>query len=232
MSQIQRGETFVDGQTVTAARLNNLVDLATAVSGLILNQSLTTVSVNDQVLIWDDATNSLKRATLAALFADAVGVTNVGLTMPTATFNVTGTNPITSTGTFAVSWDVQAANTTLCGPPSGTTATPAFRALNIADITPATVPIASNTINWDLGNVFSKTLTVTTGFSHANLNEGQVITVLLSNTGAFGVNWPGTIRWPGGVAHTMTSGVGRHDMCIFRYINGNIWGTFHKDFLL
>jgi hypothetical protein len=231
MAQLQRGETFVDGQIVNAARLNNLVDLATALSGLILTQALTTVSVNDQVLLWDDATNSLKRATLAALFSDAVGVTSVALTMPAATFTVNN-SPITTAGTIGVQWDPVDANTALCGPPSGGTGTPAFRALNVADITPATVPIAASTINWDLGNVFTKSLTTTITFGHANANEGQVITVLLSNTGAFGVNWPGTIRWPGGTAHTMTSGAGRHDMCIFRYINGSIWGTFHKDFLL
>jgi hypothetical protein len=231
MSQIQRGETFVDGQTVTAARLNNLVDLASAVTGLILDQAATTVSVNDQVLIWDDATNSLKRATLAALFTDAVGVTSVGLTMPGTTFGVTG-SPITTHGTIGVAWDTQSANEVLCGPPSGGDGTPAFRALNVADVTPATVPIAATTINWDLGNVFTKSLTGTTTFGMANPNEGQVITVLLSNTGTFGVNWPGTIRWPGGVAHTMTSGGGRQDMCIFRYIGGNYWGTFHKDFTL
>lgn len=228
MAQIQRGETFVDGQIVNAARLNNLVDLATALSGIILDQTATSVSVNDQVLIWDDATNSLKRTTLAVLFTDVVGVTSVGLTMPAATFNVANT-PITGANTFVVTWDQQPANQVLCGPSSGGAGTPDFRALKVADTNIPTVDIAALTINWDLGNVFTKSLTGNAALNFANPNEGQTIRVWLKNDASRTVTWP-TVRWPGGVAHTMTAGANKIDICTFTYINAVVYGTFEKDF--
>ena len=61
------------------------------------------------------------------------GVSSVALTMPTAVFDVAG-SPVTSSGTFTVTFDTQTANTVFCGPSSGAVATPTFRALVAADI--------------------------------------------------------------------------------------------------
>ena len=58
-------------------------------------------------------------------------VTSVDLSMPSQ-FGVTG-NPVTSSGTLAVAWDTQSANTILAGPTSGGAAAPTFRALVPAD---------------------------------------------------------------------------------------------------
>lgn len=59
-------------------------------------------------------------------------VTSVALTMP-ADFSVSG-SPITSSGTFGVTYTTQSANVVHAGPASGAAATPTWRALVAADI--------------------------------------------------------------------------------------------------
>lgn len=59
-------------------------------------------------------------------------VTSASLTMP-AEFSVGG-SPITSSGTFAVTWANEAANKLFAGPTTGSPATPTFRSLVAADI--------------------------------------------------------------------------------------------------
>ena len=60
-------------------------------------------------------------------------VTSVGLTMPTAIFDVAG-SPVTGSGTLAVTLDTQTANTVFSGPATGAAAAPTFRALVSDDI--------------------------------------------------------------------------------------------------
>lgn len=61
-------------------------------------------------------------------------VTSVAVTAaPSSVFDVSG-SPITGAGTIAISMDSQAANTSLAGPTSGGSATPAFRAMVAADV--------------------------------------------------------------------------------------------------
>jgi hypothetical protein len=67
MSQLQSGETYADGQTVNAARLNNTVNLATALPGLITDQGSVTPVPADQVLLHQASSGQLKRSTLSAV---------------------------------------------------------------------------------------------------------------------------------------------------------------------
>jgi hypothetical protein len=60
-------------------------------------------------------------------------VTSVGLTMPAPVFDVAN-SPVTGSGTLAVTFDTQSANTVFAGPSSGGAATPTFRALVMADL--------------------------------------------------------------------------------------------------
>lgn len=60
-------------------------------------------------------------------------VTSVGLTAPSSVFTV-GNSPITASGNIALGFQVQAANTALMGPASGSPATPTFRQPTYADI--------------------------------------------------------------------------------------------------
>lgn len=68
--------------------------------------------------------------------APSSGVTNVGLTVPSR-MTVAG-SPVTSSGTFAVTDNVQAANVVFAGPASGASAVPGFRAVVAADLPLAT----------------------------------------------------------------------------------------------
>lgn len=63
----------------------------------------------------------------------AGGVTSVGLALPTAIFDVTG-SPVTSTGTLTATFDTQAANSFFAGPVSGSPGTPGFRSQVAADV--------------------------------------------------------------------------------------------------
>lgn len=60
-------------------------------------------------------------------------VTSAALTMPTAVFDVSG-SPITSAGTFVVTFDTQTANKVFAGPSTGAAAEPTFRTLVTADL--------------------------------------------------------------------------------------------------
>lgn len=61
------------------------------------------------------------------------GVTSVALVMPADVFDVTG-SPVTTTGTFTVTFDTQLANVVFAGPSSGGAAVPTFRALVYCDL--------------------------------------------------------------------------------------------------
>lgn len=89
------------------------------------------MSVNDTPI--PQLTPGSGSGSLAVTDPSQVGsISSVALSMP-GEFSVAG-SPITSTGTFAVTWQTQSANTVLAGPTSGAAATPAFRALVSADI--------------------------------------------------------------------------------------------------
>lgn len=85
-------------------------------------------------LLYVAASVGVGTATWVAISGSGAGtVTSVGLTMPTAIFDVTG-SPVTGSGTLAVTLDTQTANTVLSGPTTGAAAAPTFRAMVAADI--------------------------------------------------------------------------------------------------
>lgn len=72
-------------------------------------------------------------------------VSSVALTMP-GVFSVGG-SPVTGSGTLAVTFATQSANTVFAGPTTGSAATPAFRALVAADIPSASIDFSKWTSN-------------------------------------------------------------------------------------
>jgi hypothetical protein len=44
-------------------------------------------------------------------------------------------------------------------------------------------------------------------------------------TGTRTVTWPGTLKWQGGSAPTLTTGVTKTDVCLFRWNGTNYYGV-------
>jgi len=88
-----------------------------------------TVGAGRSFTLWYDGVSTRWRA-VASPAAAGVGtgtVTSVTLTLPTSVFDLSGCT-ITTSGTCAITFDNQSANTFFAGPASGSAATPAFRA--------------------------------------------------------------------------------------------------------
>ncbi len=71
-------------------------------------------------------------------------VTSVGISAPTSTFSVSG-SPVASSGTLAISFATQTANTVFAGPSSGSAAIPTWRTLMAADLPTSGVSAGSYT---------------------------------------------------------------------------------------
>jgi len=245
MAQIDTTNTFIDGDIVHAADLNNMIDQATALIGLISAQTIdnTPTPANDYVMYYDPAgAGTLKRCLINKLPS---GVTSVGMTAtPTSVFGVTVTTPTTAPA-IALSLDDQAPNKVLAGPATGAVnATPSFRALTPPDTAMART-LTANTIDLTLGNYWIKQLSGSAGTITLHLNggiAGQIVTVYLFQGTAPAqtlVNWdtqdtdPGAfVGWPGGVHPVMTRFVvGASDM--YRFVcagAGLYFGTFDQNF--
>jgi hypothetical protein len=230
--QLDTVNTFVDGDVVNAASLNNMIDQASTLKGLILDQTPIATAVDpaaDVVLLYDASVDDLRRTLVQALPS---GVTSVDATATPATvFNISVATPST-TPVIALSMDVQTANKVLAGPVSGAAATPAFRVLAPSDIPIATVTVAAQTVDWSLGNTFNKLLAANISFIFTNPNEGQTIRLRVQQDASHTVAFASPIRWPGGTAPVMTTGAGRIDIFTFHYIGGLYYGTFEQNFLL
>ena len=101
--------------------------------------------------------------------------------------------------------------------------------------TVAAPSISANTLNIDLwtGSVFNVALTSSvTTFNIVNTtvtsgNVSNFVLIFTANGSAFTVAWPGSVRWPGGTAPTLTSTNGKRDvMTFFSVDNGTSWNSF------
>ena len=75
MAQIQSPETYVDGQQVTATRLNNQTNGATLLPGAITDQTnitANTVASGDSVLLYDLSATALREATITDLLNSGI----------------------------------------------------------------------------------------------------------------------------------------------------------------
>jgi hypothetical protein len=150
-------------------------------------------------------------------------VTSVAITAPTSVFDISG-SPVTESGTLALTFDSQSANTVFAGPSSGGATTPTFRALVAGDIPalPYQPPSAvttnlSNTraitnVSSTYGRIASDTLyapeslVATNIFSQVISNSGNA-----SIAGALGVGQAATLSgglWltSGGAGRVLTAG--------------------------
>ena len=83
MAQISKGDTFTNGEQVTGARLNQLVDSSTLLTGAITEQgalTAATVASDDLVLISDTSASALRKATVNDILGSSLPVTASTLT--------------------------------------------------------------------------------------------------------------------------------------------------------
>jgi hypothetical protein len=83
MAQFQSPETYVDGQQVTATRLNNQTNGAIALPGLITDQTnitANTVASGDSVLLYDLSATALREANVSDVLGSNVPVTTSAIT--------------------------------------------------------------------------------------------------------------------------------------------------------
>lgn len=128
------------------------------------------IPLKDGDTLWQATVDDIKD--YINLDAGSGTVTSVALTMPTGVFDISG-SPITTNGTFAVTFDNQSQNTVFAGP-SGSSGAPTFRTLVAGDIP-----------NLDAGKITTGTLPVGRGgtgatslTSNALLLGGATIGVL------------------------------------------------------
>lgn len=117
------------------------------------------------------------------------------------TASITGTNPITSSGTFTLNLALanQAANTFLAGPASGGSGVIAARRIVPADLLVQTAVTFSATPTFDASASGSFTMTLTgnvTSSSVTNPTTGQMITFILKQdaTGSRTFAWPSNFK--------------------------------------
>jgi hypothetical protein len=83
MAQIQKGDTFADGQQVTGARLNQFLDSAIVLPNIITDQ--TNIATNgvangDAILLYDLSATALREATASDLLNSNLAVTTSSIT--------------------------------------------------------------------------------------------------------------------------------------------------------
>src|SRR5215472_4316562 len=198
MSDVASAETYVDGQTVNAARLNNMINAALAQPGIIGDRPSATPTGADQLLLLQSG--ALKRATVSAVgTSGGIGLTSVGLSMP-SDFAVAN-SPLVANGSLNVTRVAQTGNKVMASDPSGNSSIPTMRARDVRDSRYPTVVIAAATIDWNLATHFFQNLTGNHTYTFINAGDGQRILVALTNNG-WTVAWPANVRWQGGVVPT------------------------------
>jgi hypothetical protein len=83
MAQFSKGDTFTNGEQVTGARLNQLVDSATLLAGAITDQtSITanTVASGDSILLYDLSATALREANVSDVLGSNVAITTSAIT--------------------------------------------------------------------------------------------------------------------------------------------------------
>jgi hypothetical protein len=135
-------------------------------------------------------TNGSGTITIAAINNGTV--TSVALTMP-SDFAVAG-SPITTAGTFTVTYTTQTANTVFAGPASGAAATPTWRALVVADIPnlPASI-ITSGILGTTFGGTGLNTAAAANGTLLIGNGAGLSLATLTAGTNVSITNGSGTI---------------------------------------
>ena len=221
MADINTSRTFVAGDIVDAAAMNNIIDQAAILEAFISGKTpVVTPSPTDNLVI--------SNGTILQKTPYGTKVSSVSLTMP-APFAVGG-SPVTGAGTLAVTLPAQSGNVFFCSPIFGVSGAPLFRHIVAQDTVLDPANIAAWSIDWRLNTNFYKTIVADGAFLFFNPIEGQQINVLLANTGpAHTITWP-TAKWKGGVVPTLTPTPNHADIFHFYYQGGLYFGWADQNF--
>lgn len=218
------GNTFSNGDSATATKLNNQVNLATFQTSTASTLIGFDGSKNPLDYSLSGSGSVLALANSPTLITPALGVPVSGdlsnCSFPTLNQNTTGT-AANVTGTVALAH----------GGTSSTTSAAANQ-----NLTPATVIVSESagaaTINWASGAAFFLTLTANCTISFSNQVDGQVITVLILNTASnWTVTWPAGVKWASASAPVQTVGA-HYDLYSLVYNNtvGATFGTYVQNY--
>lgn len=86
---------------------------------------------------------------------------------------------------------------------------------------------AGTDVNWNNGNVQTRTLTAGVTFTFSNGIAGARYALILTQdtTGSRLVTWPASVKWPGGTAPTLTTTGDKKDAITFLYDGTNYLGS-------
>ena len=101
MTQLLKGDTFADGQQVTGARLNQLLDSAQLLVGSITEQTALaagTVEAADQLNINDNSASALRKATVGDILGSNIPVVTSAITAGNGNDITTTPNDATAVG--------------------------------------------------------------------------------------------------------------------------------------
>lgn len=99
--QFQSPETYAVGQQVTAARLNNMINNAVPLPGLITDRTAitsNTVATDDKILIYDASASALRSSNVSDIFGSGVAINTSGISYSgqDIQINVSDSTPITT----------------------------------------------------------------------------------------------------------------------------------------
>lgn len=198
--------TAVATDTFTMTRAQEGTSAAAFASGDTIELRLTAAGCDNFMQL---ESGSLTSAQLATALTDETG-TGVAVfgTAPTLSNPVVGTQTYGDNSTKAASTAfVQAAIAT-----------------KVADGNSGT----AQTIDWTTGNIHTSTLTgnCTYTFTAPSPALGVLILVVSQDgTGSRTVTWPGTVKWSGGTAPTLTTTASKTDIFTFYYDGTNYYGV-------
>jgi hypothetical protein len=232
------------GGSVTSVALTMPAEFSVAGSPLTTTGTLAVTKANQNAnIVYAGPTSGgaaapAFRALVAADLPAGQGtVTSITLVMnPNALFTLTvsGTNPLTTSGTMTINlgFATQAANTVLAGPASGGNGAISARVLVAADISGIT-PVSGATPTCDCSTfampTFTQTLAANTAPSVTNGKPGQVVTFVITSPGGFTFTWPATFRGATNVDTTQSGVTVQSFVCIssslFRAVSDGSFST-------
>lgn len=89
----------------------------------------------------------------------------------------------------------------------------------------------AQTIDWSTGSAQLSTLTGNVTYTFSNpVAGGAYLLRIATGAGSFIATWPGTVKWPGGSAPTITATASKVDLINFYYDGTNYYGSFSQNY--